>query len=137
MADNTAHGSDDTSATGGSARSQVAEIDDRRWKPRRGLALLVSGCSIAIPLLAATAAVELVTRLVPRRDTFGLFAAWLIVLCGVATIVLRGVDRAARRLLPLAAMLRLSLVFPDHAPSRFSLALKCGTGRSLERALDG
>jgi putative nucleotidyltransferase with HDIG domain len=40
--------------------------------------------------------------------------------------------RAARRLLPLAALLRLSLVFPDRAPRRFSTALRAGTARQLQ-----
>jgi hypothetical protein len=32
--------------------------------------------------------------------------------------------------------LRLSLVFPDHAPSRFAAALRSGSGKALERAVD-
>ena len=53
----------------------------------------------------------------------------------LATLALRIVDRQVRRLLPLASILRMSLVFPDHAPSRFSIALKTGSGRALERAV--
>ena len=40
-----------------------------------------------------------------------------------------------RRLLPLGALLGLSLVFPDEAPSRFRLALAADTVESLERRL--
>jgi len=53
----------------------------------------------------------------------------------VSTLVVAVVDRAARRLLPLAALLRLCLVFPDHAPSRFSVAFKAGTTRNLKEKL--
>ncbi len=60
---------------------------------------------------------------------------WLLALMALATLALRLIDRQIRRLLPLAGMLRLSLVFPDHAPSRFSIALKTGSGRALERAV--
>ncbi len=38
-------------------------------------------------------------------------------------------------MLPLAALLKLSLVFPDHVPSRFSVALRTGTTRQLARQL--
>jgi hypothetical protein len=41
--------------------------------------------------------------------------------------------RLARRLLPLAALLRLSLVFPDRTPSRFRIALRSGTAGQLRR----
>jgi putative nucleotidyltransferase with HDIG domain len=42
------------------------------------------------------------------------------------------VERLARRTLPLAIMLQLSLVFPDHAPSRFALARRAGNPRVLK-----
>jgi putative nucleotidyltransferase with HDIG domain len=41
----------------------------------------------------------------------------------------------ARRALPLAALLKLSLVFPDRVPSRFSVALRSGTTKQLTRRL--
>ena len=40
-----------------------------------------------------------------------------------STIILYVVDRATRRMLPLAALLELTLVFPDEASSRFKVAL--------------
>ena len=126
---------DGTSATGGSARSEVSGIDDKRWRPRRGLAFAVSALTFLIPFVAATLAVETVTKFTDRPRTFFPFVVWLLMLLVIATVVLRVVDRQARRLLPLATLLRLSLVFPDQAPSRFSLALKSGTGRALERAV--
>ena len=51
--------------------------------------------------------------------SFWLYLAWWVVLTGAATFVLVAVDRVARRLLPLAVLFKLSLVFPDRAPSRF------------------
>ena len=51
----------------------------------------------------------------------------------VATAILFVLERVARRLLPLAALLKLSLVFPDQAPSRFKTALRTGTVRQLEQ----
>src|SRR4051812_37301542 len=46
------------------------------------------------------------------------------------------VDAIARRFLPLAALLQLSLVFPDQTPSRFRMALKAGSGRRLAREVE-
>jgi hypothetical protein len=122
-------------APGGSARSEVAGIDSRRWKPRRGLALVVRAVVVVVPLLGSIVAVEAATRVVSRPATVLPFVAWLVGLMVLATIALRLVDRQLRRLLPLASILRLSLVFPDHAPSRFSIALRTGSGRALERAV--
>jgi HD domain len=126
-----------TSATGGSARSQVDEIDDRRWRPRRVLAFAITALSYLIPFACATLVVQAVTRTFGRPRTVVPFVVWLAFLLLIATVTLRLVDRQARRLLPLATMLRLSLVFPDQAPSRFALALKRGTGRALQHAVAG
>jgi HD-GYP domain-containing protein (c-di-GMP phosphodiesterase class II) len=125
-----------TSATGGSARSEAAAIDPRRWQARPALAFTVASLTIIGPFLAAFVAVELSTRLVPRPATMVPFLLWLAMLCVISTAALRIVDRYARRLLPLATMLRLTLAFPDRAPSRFALALRSGSGRALQRAVD-
>ena len=63
-------------------------------------------------------------------------AAWLAGMLATSTAVLFLTERAARRLLPLAALLKLSLVFPDHVPSRFSVALRTGTTKQLARQLE-
>jgi len=63
------------------------------------------------------------------------YLGWWLGLSGAATLVLVAVGRITRRLLPLAALLRLSLVFPDGAPSRFSTALQSGTVKTLEQRL--
>ncbi len=62
-------------------------------------------------------------------------AVWLVGMLGTSTAVLFLTERLARRLMPLAALLRLSLVFPDHVPSRFSVALRTGTTRQLAKRL--
>ena len=45
------------------------------------------------------------------------------------------VGRITRRLLPLAALLKLSLVFPDEAPSRFRVAMRSGTVETLRERI--
>ncbi|MDH3301123.1 MAG: HD-GYP domain-containing protein [Acidimicrobiia bacterium] len=54
-----------------------------------------------------------------------------VAVVGIAAAVLS--ERALRRLLPLASLFNLTLVFPDRAPSRFGLALRSGTVRHLQR----
>ena len=135
MADSKPVDTSRSAAAGGSARSEASAIDGRRWKPRRTLAFGIHAAVILIPLAGATVAVEIATHFVRRPANLGPFVVWLLALMAIATLALRLIDRQIRRLLPLAGMLRLSLVFPDHAPSRFSIALKTGSGRALERAV--
>ena len=62
-----------------------------------------------------------------------MWAAQLIAV-GCATVMLVG--RLMRRLLPLAALYSMSLVFPDRAPSRFRVALRSGTVKNMQARLD-
>src|SRR5262245_32995185 len=118
------------SATGGSARSQLGDLKERSWRPRRAVSFLIAATSFLIPVIASIVVVQIVARLVRRPDTLAGIVAWLAAMILLATATLWTIDRWSRRLLPLAAMLRLSLVFPDNAPSRFSLALRTGSGKA-------
>jgi hypothetical protein len=60
---------------------------------------------------------------------------WLLALFATSSIAALLVDRVARRLLPLAVLLRLSLIFPDAAPSRFAVARNAGNQRVLEERI--
>ena len=53
----------------------------------------------------------------------------------VGTSVLYAAEIVMRRLLPLSTLLKLTLVFPDHAPARFRVALRTGTPKQLARKL--
>src|SRR5882724_1314252 len=97
------------SATGGSARSQLDELKERSWAPRPFVGVVVAATAFVTPLVTAVIVVQIAAHVVSRpRSTTGL-GLWLIVLVVLATATMRTVDRASRRLLPLAAMLRLSL----------------------------
>jgi putative nucleotidyltransferase with HDIG domain len=86
-----------------------------------------------VPVAAGVAAAVVVTRALPRPTTLGgLVILWLVGF-GVSSVVLFGVTREARRFLPLAALLELSLTFPDHTPSRLGVALRSGNLRSPAR----
>ncbi len=53
----------------------------------------------------------------------------------VMLVTIIALERAGRRLLPLAALLNLSLLFPDRAPKRFAVARRVGKPRELQRQL--
>lgn len=123
------------SATGGSARSQLYDLRERSWRPRPLASLVIVVIAFAIPVLTSIVVVQIVARVVRRpNDTAGL-VVWLVGLIVLATATVLTVDRFSRKLLPIAAVLRLSLVFPDEAPPRFVVALRAGSGKALERAL--
>lgn len=110
---------------------------DARWHARPLLAGLLRASALLLPLGASVAFVWEASRLVPPpSDSLGSYVGWWLGLSIGATLILTAVGRVTRRLLPLAALLRLSLVFPDGAPSRFRTALQSGTVKTLEKRLE-
>ena len=104
-----------------------------RWAPRPMQARLIRVAVLVTPFAASILFVALVSKVVPAPlNSFWLYLSWWAVLTGAATLVLVAVDRVARRLLPLALLFKLSLVFPDRAPSRFRTALDLRSVGSLE-----
>jgi hypothetical protein len=85
------------------------------------------GCSIIGALI--------LSKLIPLAHTWPGSAARLVGIATGSTIVLYGADRLTRRMLPLAALLSLTLVFPDEAPSRFKIAMRSGGTAELRRRL--
>ena len=119
---------------GDAVRSGAVRGDGRRsdvWSGRpwvsRGLRVAIVIGPIAASLVAAWSLSSSITT--PTTVT-GAVARWLAIAV-TATVVLTVTDRLARRLSPLAALLDLTLTFPDRAPSRFRLALRNGSARQL------
>nr|MDP8991829.1 HD domain-containing protein [Actinomycetota bacterium] len=106
-----------------------------RWQGRHGGALAIRVTVLVVPVVAAVAAATATSRVLPRPDGgFGTLLWWSGVIAA-STLALAVVERQARRLLPLATLLKLTLVFPDRAPSRLRVALRAGTVRNLEKRL--
>ncbi len=116
--------------------TEPERTDRRRWAARpwraRGVRLLV----YALPIAGSLGFVQLVTAItgVPTSSLW-VFLLWWLAVSLAATVVVAVMYAFVRRLLPLGALLELSLVFPDEAPSRFKLALRSGTVDSLEERL--
>ncbi len=124
-----------TTATGGSARSQAERRDVRRWESQRVAPALVRLISFLIPFVLGYLVGALVAELLPKPSGwFQTIAWWAAVLTASSAAVAAG-RRLARRLLPVAVLMKMSLVFPDNAPSKYRLALKQGSARDLQRRL--
>ena len=113
----------------------AVEQHERRWEARPFRAALIRAFVLIAPIAASIVYVYVVSRLLPKPASTPLFVARWVGLSATATLVVVGIDRLTRRLLPLAALFRLSLLFPDRAPSRFRTAMRTGTVKTMEERL--
>jgi hypothetical protein len=87
------------------------------------------------PILASLLIATFISSLLPKAKG-PLVAAFLIGVVALGSLLTLVVfERAARRLLPLAALLNVSLLFPDRAPARFAVARRTGSPRQLQEQL--
>ena len=94
---------------------------------------MVSGIVVAIPICVSAAVAFALSHLLPRPHTVLLEVLWWIVVLGTAGLAAVGAGRLSRRLLPLAALLNMSMLFPDKAPTRLAVLRKMGSTRNLDR----
>jgi hypothetical protein len=114
----------------------VEGVRPRRWSSRPWRARTLRVLVYAVPVAGSLAFVRLGTSItgVPTGSLW-VFLLWWLGMSLAATAVVSLMYAVTRRLLPLGALLELSLVFPDEAPSRFRLALRSGTVESLEQRM--
>jgi putative nucleotidyltransferase with HDIG domain len=105
-----------------------------QWRSRPVIALALRTLVFAIPIFLTVGASLVAGALLrPLRVLAGTLVWWeVMVLISVAVLVLT--MRLCRRALPLAALFKLSLPFPDAPPSRITLARGTST-RKLRRRL--
>lgn len=91
------------------------------WASRPVLAWLLRGAVLGLPIAAAVGSSFMIESEVSRPVGWAQVWWWAstLVVSALTAIV---VERGVRRLTPLATLLRLTLVFPDRAPSRFKIA---------------
>ena len=109
------------------------EHGEHRWSERPVLSALVGATSFLLPIVLSVAAAVVVSRVLPIPHGAVETVMWWVAVTAATVVALVLVDRVARRLLPLAALLRMSMLFPNRAPSRFRVAFRAGTVRALER----
>ena len=110
----------------------MARIPEDRWRSRP---LLSAGLRLFVfvaPIASAALTSALTARAVNGSTAVGPLALrWAIVIVGSTTVLILA-DRFARRLLPLAVLLRLDLAFPGNAPSRVTVARAAANLPELE-----
>ncbi len=108
--------------------SRTVLSDRTRWRARPVLARALSLSVFVVPVGGS----YLVTRLAAPFVTDLPLASRIVALGVLALVVGLMAERIFRRVLPLAALLRMTMLFPDRAPSRFKLARAAGHTRILE-----
>ncbi|MFT7647601.1 MAG: SNF family Na+-dependent transporter [Candidatus Poriferisodalaceae bacterium] len=112
-------------------RSQRVNTDNQ-WDQRASMARLIRVCVAVGPALMALAFGVWVRSAWPPARAGMYPALWLVAVLAVSIGIAAGVERLARRLTPLAMLLKMSLIFPDQAPSRFKMAMRSGTTRKFQ-----
>lgn len=104
------------------------------WESHRLAASMIRAATVVVPALFAMLATwALGSRL--HRPVGWASTVWFAGLLAFGAIAYFGLEHIARRLLPLAALLQLSLVMPDHTASRYHIALLAGTTRHLKQVV--
>jgi len=101
------------------------------WRARPAAARLLRLLALTVPFATSLAAVLGSNAVLWRPHGWGAFLLLGLVDLAIGVAVAKSVNHLARRLLPLATLFSLSLVFPDQAPSRFGTALKANSTARL------
>ena len=103
------------------------------WRARKGLAWTIRTATVLVPMAIALGVMLVLAHLIPRPRTSSGRLAWYGLLLAVSWLVSRLVSRYVDRSLPLAALLEMSLSFPERAPSRLGLAQRDSSAAALAR----
>ena len=87
------------------------------------------------PVVVGFLAGAAVARLLPQPETAYQILTWWITVIAAATVAATGTDRLGRKLLPLTVLLKMTMLFPDEAPSRLKMARRAGNIKELRKRL--
>ena len=106
------------------------------WNARPGIAFAARAFLVLGPFVAGWLAIRFTESwfIGVDGDGFGAVVAFLIQAIVISFVAAGFVGSLLKRLTPLVALLQMTLVFPDHAPSRFKLALRSGGVKKLMAA---
>lgn len=107
----------------------------KSWEARPWLAVAVRVALAITPPTASFAATLVFAREFPALRTSLSSPLWWLVMFFIGFSAMVITDRLTRRMMPLAALLNLTLLFPDRAPSRFATAMRTSTTRQLQRRI--
>ncbi len=112
------------------------EPGGREWRRRPVLSAALRSAVVALPAVAALAVAYVLSRALPHPTTVQGILLWYAVMSAAMLGSIIVVERGARRLLPLAALLNVSLLFPDQAPKRFAVARQVARPRDIKLRLE-
>ena len=112
---------------------------ERTWQSRPWFARALRVGLVIAPFVCGWIAIRLTQRFFLGADITGFLGAgvFLAQAIVVSVAVAAGVSRLLHRWTPLVALFEMSLVFPDHAPSRFKLALRSSSVKKLVKGQQG
>ncbi|MEM9616061.1 MAG: HD-GYP domain-containing protein [Actinomycetota bacterium] len=116
------------------AEGPTRGAQENTWEARPVHAFAARTLLFVVPLAVSIAVVRLISPSLWHPAGFLGAAGYVaqIALVGIGTGLLA--ERLLRKALPLPALLNMTLVFPDKAPSRFSFALRSGSLKKLRAA---
>ena len=114
-------------------QEQVKPASSQRWEARQGAAFVVRASIFIVPLVAGFFAGAAVSRRLPEPERVSQVVLWWVVTVAVASLAATIVDKFARRFLPLSTLLKMSMLFPDEAPSRLRVARRSGSVAELRQ----
>ena len=103
-----------------------SERSDDLWRQRTGLSRALRFGIFFGPIVGSLLIATVLSKALPRASGPLTAVLWVAIVAGGSLITLVIFERVARRFLPLAALLNISLLFPDKAPARFAVARKTG-----------
>ncbi|MDP3983503.1 MAG: hypothetical protein Q8Q52_00660, partial [Acidimicrobiia bacterium] len=107
-----------------------------RWRPRWGAAFFIRALAFVIPLVAGYFAGAFVAGRLAQPHTVSGVVFWWIFVISVASLAAHLVDRYTRRLIPLSGLLKMTMAFPDKAPSRFRVAQRASNVTLLRHRIE-
>jgi HD-GYP domain-containing protein (c-di-GMP phosphodiesterase class II) len=121
----------DLRPTTGRAELTASTGDEVVWRAYPMAVRLIRAFVLVVPVVVSAGAVFLLDRALPAPSSWEGYAGFAAVNVLAVFVVVCLVNRLAVRLLPLATLLSLSLVFPDRAPRRFKIALRANSSTQM------
>lgn len=110
-------------------------VVEQRWRSRRLLASLLRAGIFVVPMIVGFFAGWWVGNLMNDPVSLWQIVGWWLVVVLTASAAANLTDRLARKLLPLTLLLRMTMLFPDKAPSRIRIARRTGNIAELRRRI--
>lgn len=107
-----------------------------RWESHPWSARILRALIVIAPIAVTTIFTWTAARVAPPERLGMNRWIWVVGIFVIANLLLLGLRRVVHELTPLVGLMKLTLVFPDQAPSRAKATLRKGSSRSLLRQME-